>query len=139
MTSPATAASSPAVTEADRANEAHRSEARQDWERRIYRRLTDTDHADASSELPAPAGVRAASAVGHIRLSWEAVPGAAGYVAVNPTTGAVGHRILVLDQSMIMASLDNALQNRAMQRHFAQDPVSWAARTYLSIEKMSIG
>ncbi len=80
MTSPATAASSPAVTEADRANEAHRSEARQDWERRIYRRLTDTAHADASSELPAPAGVRAASAVGHIRLSWEAVPGAAGYV-----------------------------------------------------------
>jgi len=61
------------------------------------------------------------------------------YDAVNPTTGAVGHRILVLDQSMIMASLDNALQNRAMQRHFAQDPVSWAARTYLSIEKMSIG
>jgi len=61
------------------------------------------------------------------------------YDAVNPTTGAVGHRILVLDQSMIMASLDNALQNRAMQRHFARDPVSWAARTYLSIEKMSIG
>jgi hypothetical protein len=58
--------------------------------------------------------------------------------AVNPTTGSVGHRYLVLDQSMIMAALDNALQNRAMQRHFAGDPVSWAARTYLSMETMSI-
>ena len=58
--------------------------------------------------------------------------------AVNPTTGAVGHRYLVLDQSMIMAALDNALNNRAMQRHFARDPVSWAARTYLALEKMPI-
>ncbi len=58
--------------------------------------------------------------------------------AVNPTTGAVGHRYLVLDQSMIMAALDNALRNRALQRHFAKDPVSWAARTYLSMETMSI-
>jgi Putative glucoamylase/Protein of unknown function (DUF3131) len=60
------------------------------------------------------------------------------YDAVNPTTGSVGHRILVLDQSMIMAALDNALENRAMQRHFARDPISWAAQTYLSMETMSI-
>jgi hypothetical protein len=60
------------------------------------------------------------------------------YDAVNPTTGAVGHRRLVLDQSMIMAALDNALNGNAMQRHFAQDPASWAARTYLSMETMSI-
>ncbi len=34
---------------------------------------------------------------------------------------------------MIMAALDNALDNRAIaiQRDFAADPVSWAARTYL--------
>ena len=51
------------------------------------------------------------------------------YDAVNPTTGAVGHRQLVLDQSMIMAALDNALNGSAMQRYFAADPVSWAART----------
>jgi len=44
----------------------------------------------------------------------------------------------VLDQSMIMASLDNALNNRALQRDFAHDPVSWAAQTYLSMETMSI-
>jgi Putative glucoamylase/Protein of unknown function (DUF3131) len=60
------------------------------------------------------------------------------YDAVNPTTGAVGQRDLVLDQSMIMASLDNALNNRAIQRDFARDPVSWAAREYLSIETMSL-
>jgi hypothetical protein len=59
--------------------------------------------------------------------------------AVNPTTGAVGHRQLVLDQSMIMAALDNALNDRAMQRHFAADPVARAARTYLGAENMGIG
>lgn len=60
------------------------------------------------------------------------------YDAVNPTTKAVGHRTLVLDQSMIMAALDNALNNRAMQRHFANDSASWAAHVYLSTEVMSI-
>ena len=60
------------------------------------------------------------------------------YDAVNPTTGSVGHRRLVLDQSMIMAALDNALNDGALQRDFANDPVSWAARTYLSAERMSI-
>jgi len=59
--------------------------------------------------------------------------------AVDPTTGAVGHRRLVLDQSMIMAALDNALNHDAMQQHFASDPVSWAARLYLGDETMSIG
>jgi len=52
--------------------------------------------------------------------------------------GQVGHRDLVLDQSMIMAALDNALNDHALQRHFARDPVSWAAHLYLSSETMSI-
>ncbi|HXT36331.1 MAG TPA: glucoamylase family protein [Chloroflexota bacterium] len=65
-------------------------------------------------------------------------PNGGFYDAVNPTTGSVGHRRLVLDQSMIMAALDNALNNGAMQQHFARDPISWAARTYLSMEQMSI-
>jgi hypothetical protein len=60
------------------------------------------------------------------------------YDAVNPTTGAVGHRDLVLDQSMIMAALDNALKDGAMQRHFARDSASSAARLYLSHETMSL-
>lgn len=54
--------------------------------------------------------------------------------AVNPTTGSVGHRILDLDDSMIMAALDNALNNRALQRDFARDPVSQVAHTYLELE-----
>jgi hypothetical protein len=61
------------------------------------------------------------------------------YDAVNPTTGSIGHRRLVLDQSMIVASLDDALNHDALQRYFARDPVSWAARLYLSYETMSIG
>ena len=60
------------------------------------------------------------------------------YDAVNPRTGAVGHRRLVLDQSMIMAGLDDALDRGALQRWFAADPESWAARLYLSTERMSI-
>jgi hypothetical protein len=74
-----------------------------------------------------------------LRSRYPGVYGADGFFdAVNPTTGAVGHRDLVLDQSMIMAALDNALHDRALQRDFARDPVSWAAHTYLSMETMSI-
>jgi hypothetical protein len=61
------------------------------------------------------------------------------YDAVNPTTGSVGHRRLVLDQSMIMAAIDDALNGGALQNNFAKDPISWAAKTYLSMEHMSIG
>jgi hypothetical protein len=75
-----------------------------------------------------------------LRAHYPGVYGSAGFFdAVNPTTGSIGHRILVLDHSMIMAALDNALEGRAMQQHFARDPVSWAARLYLSYETMSIG
>ncbi|HTX27553.1 MAG TPA: glucoamylase family protein [Streptosporangiaceae bacterium] len=74
-----------------------------------------------------------------LRTDYPGLYGPAGfYDAVNPVTGAIGQRDLVLDQSMIMASLDNALNNRAIQRDFARDPVSWAAHEYLSIETMSI-
>jgi hypothetical protein len=70
---------------------------------------------------------------------YPGVYGAYGFFdAVSPTTGSVGHRYLVLDQSMIMAALDNALNDRAMQRHFARDPISLAAQTYLSAEALSI-
>jgi hypothetical protein len=53
--------------------------------------------------------------------------------------GSVGHRYLVLDQSMIMGALDNALENRALQRHFAADRISGAAQAYLSLENMFVG
>jgi hypothetical protein len=60
------------------------------------------------------------------------------YDAVDPVTGAVGHRRLVLDQSMIMAAIDDALNGDALQRYFAADPVAWAARAVLGAERMSI-
>jgi len=53
------------------------------------------------------------------------------------TPGQIGHRYLVLDQAMIMAALDNALVNRAMQCHFSSDPVGAAARPYLAMETFS--
>jgi Putative glucoamylase len=59
------------------------------------------------------------------------------YDAVNPTTGSIGHRRLVLDQSMIMAALDDALTG-GLQRYFAQDPESYTAKLYLGWEHMSI-
>src|ERR1700722_16903846 len=74
-----------------------------------------------------------------LRTLFPGLYGPVGFFdAVNPVTGAIGQRDLVLDQSMIMAALDNALDNRALQRDFARDPVSWAAHTYLSMETMSI-
>jgi hypothetical protein len=60
------------------------------------------------------------------------------YDAVNPVTGSVGHRRLVLDQSMIMAALDNALNNRQLQHWYAADPVASIDREYLAVETMSI-
>ena len=39
---------------------------------------------------------------------------------------------------MIMAALDNALNNRRLQRWFAADPLARAARTYLGAETMSL-
>jgi hypothetical protein len=60
------------------------------------------------------------------------------YDAVNPTTGSVGHRRLVLDQSMIMAGLDNALTGRELQRWFARDPIASVDRKYLQVETMSL-
>jgi hypothetical protein len=59
------------------------------------------------------------------------------YDAVSPTTRVVGHRRLVLDQSMIMAALDNALNNGQMQQWFAADPLSSAAHQVLAAETMS--
>jgi Putative glucoamylase/Protein of unknown function (DUF3131) len=74
-----------------------------------------------------------------LRAHYPGVYGADGFFdAVNPMTGSIGHRILVLDHSMIMAALDNALRHREMQQHFADDPVAWAARMYLSMETFSI-
>ena len=74
---------------ADQVDEVHESGARADWERRINRKTTDTTGADRRMELPAPTGVRAVGAVGHIRLSWNRVSGAVGYL-IERTDGHNG-------------------------------------------------
>jgi xylan 1,4-beta-xylosidase len=55
-------------------------QAREDFERRIYRRLTDTGAGDASLALPAPEWAAATAGIGHVRLDWAPVEGAAGYL-----------------------------------------------------------
>ena len=69
-------------------------DARLDWERRIYRRLTATSDADPASALPAPARVEARPGTGLIALSWTSVPGAAGYVLERQAAGDDEPRIL---------------------------------------------
>jgi hypothetical protein len=65
-----------------------------------------------------------------LRKLYPGVYGTDGYFdAVDPAAGTVGHRYLVLDQSMIMGALDNALNNRAIQRDFASSSAAWAARS----------
>jgi hypothetical protein len=45
------------------------------------------------------------------------------YDAVDPTTGAVAHAYLALDQAMILIAAANYLRDGAVQRHFAADPI----------------
>ncbi|HEY7225646.1 MAG TPA: xylan 1,4-beta-xylosidase [Micromonosporaceae bacterium] len=70
-------------------------DARSDWQRRIYRRLTDTSAADEALALPAPARFAVTGAVGHMVLDWEPVPGAAGYLIER--TELPDGRPLILD------------------------------------------
>jgi xylan 1,4-beta-xylosidase len=71
------------------------SDARADWERRIYRRLTDTAGADPALALPAPRGLRATPGRGHVRLDWDLVPGAAGYLIERTPVTPPGEPALV--------------------------------------------
>jgi hypothetical protein len=100
---------------------------------------TVSPHASAIALPVAPK--RAYSNLATLRQRYPGVYSADGgfFDAVNPTTGSVGHRRLVLDQSMIMAGLDDVLRDGGLQRYFARDPLSWAAHLYLSDETMSIG
>ena len=53
--------------------------ARDDWEARIARR-SDEAARETTPDLPPPTGLRADPGVGHVRLSWEPVEGAIGYL-----------------------------------------------------------
>jgi len=58
--------------------------------------------------------------------------------AVGPVTGAIGHRRLVLDQSMNHGRARRRPGQRRSPAAFRQRPGLWAARLYLSQEHMSI-
>ncbi len=60
------------------------------------------------------------------------------YDALDPTTGAVGHRYLVLDQAMVLTALNNALAGNPMQHRWAADPVGKVDSLYLRAEKFSV-
>lgn len=64
------------------------TDAKTDWERRIYRRVTETSGADRTSELPAPTRLVAQPGNGFVRLSWAAVRDAVGYVIERGAPGA---------------------------------------------------
>jgi hypothetical protein len=60
------------------------------------------------------------------------------YDALDPTTGAVGHRYLVLDQAMILTALNNALDGDPMQHRWSADQVGKVDSLYLRAEKFSV-
>lgn len=74
-----------------------------------------------------------------LRLRFPGVYGRYGfYDSVNPTTGQMTHRYLDLDQSMVMAALDEVLNGGGLQRYYTADAVGKQARPYLAIERMSV-
>ena len=84
------------------------AQARADWERRVYQRVTDTAGADGSLALAAPANVTAEPGAGHVVLRWDLVPGAAGYVIERTGVGHTGEdgdgpRILAHGGSDVLA------------------------------------
>src|ERR1700722_484993 len=68
------------------------SDVRADWEQRIYRRLPGSAAA-AAGPLP-PARLTATARAGHIRLGWEPVPAAAGYVIERASADGDAPQIL---------------------------------------------
>lgn len=68
--------------------------ARADWEERIYRRTAGHHDSPVQGRSPGqlalakPARVRAVPRAGHIELSWQPVPGAAGYLIERTEQGA---------------------------------------------------
>jgi hypothetical protein len=60
------------------------------------------------------------------------------YDSLNPTTGQVAHRYLVLDEAMLFTALDNALTGQTMQHRWASDPVGRVDIAYIQAETMSV-
>jgi hypothetical protein len=61
------------------------------------------------------------------------------YDAVDPGNGTVAHVYLALDQAMILIALSNHLEDGAIQRRFAADPIAHAALPLLRDENFFEG
>ncbi|MEA2627930.1 MAG: xylan 1,4-beta-xylosidase [Chloroflexota bacterium] len=115
MTGRAETRSDAADAATDRVDARHESDAQADWERRRDRKTAEMPGAEGRKKLPAPAGARAVGAVGHIRLSWHSVPGAAGYL-IERTEGHDGQPgILDHGGSDVRAVSTNAFANTGVR------------------------
>jgi len=97
-----------------------------------YRPLIVTPHAAALALLVAPA-----DATANLRRLAERYDlyGELGlYDSVDPTTGAVAHAYLSLDQSMSFVALVNHLRGGSIQKRFAADPAVAPALPMLAAE-----
>jgi xylan 1,4-beta-xylosidase len=90
------------------------TDARTDWERRIYRRLTETTEADPASELSAPSGLATSPGNGFVRLEWRPVRGAAGYV-LERGQGADEPAIVAHGGSDVPAVVDTAFADTGVE------------------------
>jgi hypothetical protein len=102
-----------------------------------YAQTTVTPHASflALNVLPQQAFAN----IQRMRSMFPQIYGPDGfYDALDPVTGAVGHRYLDLDQSMIMAALDDVLNNRVLSERWSHDPVGKVDLRYLRAEKFSV-
>jgi hypothetical protein len=74
-----------------------------------------------------------------LRSQFPDVYGVDGFFdALDPSTGTVGHRYLILDQAMIMAAIDNAVMDRQMQRYFAGSSYAQIPRVELGYERLGL-
>ena len=81
--------------------------------------------------------VTPAEAIANLRQLIERydIYGAYGfYDAVDPVSGEVAHKYLVLDQGMIFLAIANYLGDQCVQRHFAADPIAQKALPILKDE-----
>ena len=112
---------------ADRDEEEQARRARADFEERIYRRSTDTSAADPVLALPAPAWATATPACGHVRLDWEPVDGAAGYLIErrdpDGTTRLVQHAGIDVPAVPHGPIADTAVARRRRLRAIASRPL----------------
>jgi hypothetical protein len=60
------------------------------------------------------------------------------YDSLDPTTGSVAHRYLILDQAMIFTALNNILDGDPMQHRFVDDPVGRIDTLYMRAEQFSV-